>query len=118
MALVCFHLNEADIRRRRDQRVDNLLVLRRREQPVTAEGDDAEARFRALKRGGEITAVITEKVEIIHRPRDIEIGISIEAIDEIDPLVAKITLHLEFRIEAIGEAVTILQVAAEFAVQR
>ena len=58
------------------------------------------------------------EVEIIHRPRDVEIGIGVEAVDEGAALVAQIALDLEIGVEAVGDRVAVLQVAAEFAVQR
>ncbi len=58
------------------------------------------------------------EVEIVHGARDVEIGIGVEALDEGRSLVAQIALDLEVGVEAEGDALAVLQVAAELAMQR
>ena len=57
------------------------------------------------------------EVEIVHRPRDVEVGVGVEPVDEADALVAQVALDLEVGIEAVGQACAVLQRAAELAVQ-
>ena len=82
------------------------------------ERDHAEARRRALERVGEHAVIVGGEIEIVHRAREIEIGIGVEALDEGDALVAQIALHLEIGVEREGRIVAILELAAELAVQR
>ena len=62
--------------------------------------------------------MIRREVEIIHGAGDVEIGIGVEAVDEGRALVAQIALHLEIRVEAEGQLLAVLQVAAELPLQR
>ena len=110
-------LDKADIRRHRVQRMHHLAAFRGREQPVAGERDHAKARARAGKGAGQRALVLGRKVEIIHRPGDVEIGIGVEAVDKGAALVPQIALDLEIGVEAVGHRAPILQVAAELAVQ-
>jgi len=56
-------------------------------------------------------------VEIVHRTREIEIRVGVEALHERDALVAQITLDLEVGIERKGGIGAVLQPTAELAVQ-
>ena len=67
---------------------------------------------------GEHAAVIGGEVEIVHRPRHVEIGVGVEAVDEGYALVAQIALDLEIGVEGEGRRLAVLQIAAELAVQR
>ena len=72
----------------------------------------------ALERAGEDAAVLGREIEIIHRARDIEIGVGVEALDERKALVAQVALDLEVGVEREGRRVAVLEVAAELPVQR
>ena len=65
-----------------------------------------------------LPAVLLGEVEIVHRPRHVEVGVGVEAVDEARPLVAKIGFDLEVGVEAEGRTVAILEIASEFPVQR
>jgi len=54
------------------------------------------------------------KVEIVHRARDVEIGIGIEAVGKGQPLMAQIGFDLEIGVEAEALGIACLQPAAEF----
>ena len=56
------------------------------------------------------------EIEIIHRPRDVEIGVGVEPVDKGAALMAQIALDLEIGVKPIGDGVAVLQVAAKFAV--
>ena len=57
-------------------------------------------------------------VEIVHRARQIEIGVGVEALDEGRALVAQIALDLEIGVEREGRQLAVLHAAAELAMQR
>ena len=118
VALVGLDLDEADIGRHRVQRVHDLAALARRIEPVAGEGDDAEARLHVLEGVGQRAAMVGGEVEIVHGAGDVEIGVGVEAVDEGRALMAQIALHLEIGVEAEGQRVAVLQLAAEFLVQR
>ena len=80
---------------------------------VAGERNDAETSLRAAKSFGEDAAIIRGEIEIVHRARDVEIGIGVEAIDERHALMAQIGFDLEIRAEAEGDRVACLQVSAE-----
>ena len=63
-------------------------------------------------------AMVVGEIEIVHRPRHIEVGIGVEAVDEAEALIAQIALDLEIGVEGEGPVVAVLQVAAELALQR
>lgn len=118
MAAVALHLDEGDVGGGRVQRLDHRLALGRGEQPVGGEGHDAEAGRRMQEGARQRAAEIRRQVEIVHRPGDIEIGIGVEPVDEGHALVAQVALDLEIGVEAEGDRLAVLQVAAELAVQR
>ena len=118
MALVGDDLRERDARAAGIERMHDGARIGGREQPVRGERDHAEARRRVLEGVGEDAAVVARDVEIVHRAREIEIGIGVEALDEGDALVAQIALDLEVGIERERRIVAVLEAAAEFAVQR
>ncbi len=78
---------------------------------------DAKARLACPEGVREDAAVIGREIEIIHRPRQVEIGIGVETLDEGRALMAQIALDLEVGIEGKGRVVAVLELAAEFAVQ-
>jgi hypothetical protein len=57
-------------------------------------------------------------VEIVHRPRQIEIGVGVEALDKGRALVTQIAFDLEIRVEGKRRQLAILHAAAELAMQR
>ena len=118
MTVVGLELDEADIGGDRIQRMHDLPALLGGEQPVAGERDEAEARLGAEKGVGEHPAMVGREVEIVHGARDVEIGIGVEAIDEAQALMAQIALHLEVGVEAEGDLLPVLEIAAELGVQR
>ena len=90
----------------------------RRKQPVAGERDDAKPRRRAAERIRHHAVVVAGEIEIIHRARQIEIGIGVEALDESDALVPQIGFDLKIGVERKCRIVAILKAAAEFAMQR
>ena len=61
---------------------------------------------RVLRAGesiGQPSAMVGGEVEIVHRPRHVEVGVGVEAVDEGHALVAQIALDLEVGVEAEGE---------------
>jgi hypothetical protein len=84
----------------RAQGAHQLLRLVARIEPVGAEADHQEARPHAFEPGRPGPLAVGE-VEIIHRLGDVEVGIGVEAADELAAAVAQVVLHLEvdFKIE-------------------
>src|SRR6187455_2756857 len=66
---------------------------------------------------GQNTIVIGCQIEIIHCPRQIEIGVRIEALDERNSLMPQIGLDLEIRIERKSRIRAILKLAAKLSMQ-
>ena len=95
-----------------------VAALARREQPVAGEGHQAEARRRAPEGVGQHAAMRAREVEIVHRARDVEVAVGVEAIDEGRALVAQVALDLEVGVEAEAQRIAVLQGAAELALQR
>lgn len=95
------------------------------EEPVPGEGDEQEARLDApagLVHG----PVLDGRVVAVHRVRNLEVGVRVEAREELARLVAEIALDGEHRAEAGGVLLlpfgvarqpVLLQLAAEAAVQ-
>ena len=75
-------------------------------------------RRRMAERLGQHPVVVGREVEIIHRPRHVEVGIRIEPLDERHALMAQIALDLEIGVEGEGRRLAILEGAAELTVQR
>ena len=117
VTLVGDDFGERDPRAAGVERMHDGARFRRRKQPVAGEGDHAEARRAPLERIGEHAVVVAGEIEIVHRAREIEIGIGVEALDERDALVAQIALHLEIGVEGERRVVAILEAAPELAVQ-
>src|SRR6185437_3137390 len=92
-------LREGNARAGGVERMDDGARIRRREQPVRRERNHAETRRRALEAFGQHAVVIGGKIEIVHRAREIEIGVGVEALDERDALMAQVGFHFEIRIE-------------------
>ena len=82
------------------------------------ERNDAEARLGAAEGLGQHAAVFGREIEIVHRPRHVEIRIGIETIDEAHALMPQIEFDLEIGVEAERQPFAVLQHAAEFALQR
>src|SRR5690606_13034188 len=94
--------DEARLRPRAVQRLDDTARFGGRIEPVRIEADQAEAYRRMAERIGQPAAVRIREIEIVHRAGDIEIGVGVETVDETDPLVAQIGFDLEICIEAEG----------------
>ena len=92
--------------------------LRGRKQPVAGERHHAEARARAAPGFRQHSIVIGGDVKIIHRARQVEIAVGVEALDEGRALMAQIAFHLEVGIERERRHLAVLQAAAELAMQR
>ena len=118
MPLVGLDLDEADIGGDRVEGMDQGPAFGGRKQPIAGERDDAEAWLGAGERSRQRSAMLGGEVEIIHRPRDVEVGVGVEPVDKRAALMAQIAFDLEIGVETVGDRVAVLQVAAEFAVQR
>ena len=118
MALVGHDLGERDARAGGVERMHDGARFRRREQPVRGERDHAEARLRAAEGIGHHAVVVGGEIEIVHRARQIEIRIGVEALDERAALVAQIGFDLEVGVERERRIVAVLELAAELAMQR
>ena len=90
----------------------------RREQPVRSERDDAEARLGAAESIREHAVIVGSEIEIVHRARQIEIAVGIEALDERRALITQIALDLEIGVEPESRVVAVLKFAAELPMQR
>ena len=66
-----------------------------REQPVGGERHQQEPRLRAAEGSRKIAAAVRGQVEVVHRPRDRQVGVRVEPVDEGAALVAQVALHLE-----------------------
>ena len=42
-----------------------------------------------------------DQVEVVERPRDVEVGVGVETVDEALPLVAQVAFDLELHIEGV-----------------
>src|SRR5450759_4082565 len=118
VALVGDDLGERYARAAGVERVHDGARLRGRKQPVAGERNHAEPRLRALEGGRQHAVIGGGEIEIVHRAREIEIRIGVEALHERDALVAQIGFDLEIRVERKGRILAILKLAAEFPVQR
>src|SRR5882724_9522757 len=99
MASVSFDFRERYPRARSVERVHQRARFRGREQPVGGERHHAEPGLDAAERLCQDAAMVGGNIEIIHRPRQIEIGVGIEALDERRTLIAQIALDLEIGVE-------------------
>ena len=82
----------------RDERLDDLARLLRREEPVAAEADDepaasaaGEVRRQFLRRGAQ--------VEEVHRERELDVAVRVEALDEFIPLIGQVRTDREALLE-------------------
>src|SRR5438477_8720375 len=82
VALVALDFHEADIGRDRVQRLHHRPALPRGKEPVTGEGEEAEAHRGAAEHIGQYAALLGRQIEIVHGSRDVEVGVGIEALDE------------------------------------
>ena len=62
--------------------------------------------------------MFSRHIEIIHRPRDIEIGVGVEPVDEGTALMPQIGFHFEVGVETVGHRLALLQPPPEFPMQR
>lgn len=118
MAAVGLDLHEGHRRAGGIQGMHDRPAFLGRKQPIACEGNETETGLGAGEGIGQPPAMVGGEVEIVHRPRHVEIGVGVEAVDEAHALVAQITLDLEIGVEAEGQRLAVLQVAAEFPVQR
>ena len=72
----------------------------------------------SAKACGSDPLMLGREIEIIHRACDVEIGIGVEPVDKSAALMAQIAFDLEIGVKPIGDGAAVLQIAAEFAVQR
>ena len=92
--------------------------FRGRKQPVAGERHHAEPGLDAAKRLRQHAIMVGGDVEIVHRPRQIEIAVGVEALDKGRALVAQIALDLEIRVERERRQIAVLHPPAELAMQR
>ena len=118
MAAIGLDLGERHPRARGVQRMHQRARFRGREQPVAGERHHAEPRLDAAKRLRQHAAMVGGDVEIVHRARQIEIAVGIEALDERRALIAQIALDLEIGVERECRQLAILHPPAELAMQR
>ena len=118
MAAVGLDLGERHPRARRVERMHQRARFRGREQPVAGERHHAEAGLDAAKRLRQHAVMVGGDVEIIHRPRQIEIAVGVEALDKGRALVAQIALDLEIGVERERRQLAVLHPPPELAMQR
>ena len=82
MALVRLDLDKRHRAACRIQRMHNRPRVTRRKQPVGRERNNTKPRFRPLERLRQHAVIIGGQIKIIHRTRQIEIGIRIEPLDK------------------------------------
>ena len=92
--------------------------FRGRKQPVAGERHHAEPGLDAAKRLRQHAVMIGGDVEIVHRPRQIEIAVGVEALDKGRALIAQIALDLEIRVERKRRQLAVLHPPPELAMQR
>ncbi len=92
--------------------------FRGREQPVAGERHDAEPRLDAAEGLRQHAVMVGGDVEIVHRARQIEIAVGIEALDKGRALIAQIALDLEIGVERERRQLAVLHAPAELAMQR
>ena len=73
---------------------------------------------RAAEGVGHHAVVVGGEIEIVHRARQVEIGVGVEALDERAALMAQIGFHLEIGVERERRILAVLELAAELAMQR
>ena len=92
--------------------------FRGRKQPVAGERHHAEPGLDAAKRLRQHAVMIGGDIEIVHRPRQIEIAVGVEALDKGRALITQIALDLEIGVEREGRQIAVLHPPPELAVQR
>ena len=118
MATIGFELDKADVSRHGIQCPHHCAAFGGWEQPVGREGDNTETGSGTPECFCQHAAMLGGQIEIIHRPRDVEVAVGIKAFDEAAALVAQIALDLEIGIEPERHLTAILQSTAKLAVQR
>ncbi len=99
------------------ERMHERARLRCRKQPVAGERHHAKPRLDAAKRLRQHPIVIRGDVEIVHRPRQIQIAVGIEPLDEGRALIAQIAFDLKVRVEGKCRQIAILHPPTELAMQ-
>src|SRR6202048_1350623 len=117
MPLVAHNLGERHPRATRIQRMHNGAGIGGRKQPVRGKRDHAKSGWGILECIGQAPVVVCGKIEIVHRPGKIQVGVGIEPLDEADPLVAQIALDLEVGVKGESRVVAVLETAPELAVE-
>ena len=79
-----------------------MRTLRRRKQPVTGEGHNAEARFGIGKCLSKLSVMFCRNVKIIHGAGDVEITIGVKAFHKSESLMAQVTFNLEISFKTIA----------------
>ena len=118
MAAIGLDLGERHPRAGGVERMHQRARFRGREQPVGGERHHAEARLDAAKSFRQHAVMVGGDVEIIHRPRQIEIAVGVEPLDKGRALVAQIAFDLEIRVERERRQLAVLHPPPELAVQR
>ena len=111
-------LRERHPRARGIERMHQRARFRGREQPVAGERHHAEPGLDAAERPRQHAVMVGGDVEIVHRPRQIEIAVGVEALDKGRALVAQIALDLEIGVERECRQIAVLHPPAELAMQR
>ena len=60
------------------QGLDDFMAARRGEAPVGGERGDEERTGRRLQCRGQVTGMLTRRIEVVERPRDQQVGVRIE----------------------------------------
>ena len=99
-----------------DESLDDLLALARREQPVRVVRRDEEPGVRPTE-GLLQRTVARREIEVVHRPRQVEIAVGVEPLDKSLALVVQIVFDLELSLfgEVVLQMITVLEVTAELA---
>ena len=118
MSAIGLDFRERNPRARGVERVHQRARLRGRKQPVAGERHHAEPGLDAAERLRQHAVMIGGDVEIVHRPRQIQIAVGVEALDKGRALIAQIALDLEIGVERECRQVAVLHPPAELAMQR
>ena len=76
--------------------------------------ETTQNRVARVREASEHAIVVGGEIEIVHRARQVEIAVGVEALDEGRTLMAQIALDLEVGVERKGRHVAVLHPAAEF----
>ena len=99
------------------QGMNDLAVSPGRKQPVAGKRKDAKAGLGIPEGIGQDTVVITGQIEIVHRPRRIQVRVCVKAINKGNALMTQVTFDLEIRIEPVTDGVAFLQPPTKFPMQ-